>query len=268
MSESSFDQTRLTIGLVQARLFWQLPAPNRDHLAMLMDQSPGCDLYVLPETFSTGFLGDQGQPAEPIDGPTVQWMKDQSLQRKAAIAGSLALEVDGARRNRFLFVDGGEIVAFYDKRHLFSYGGEDQRYLAGDVPCVFEWRGWRIDLQICYDLRFPVWCRNDRAFDLQLFVANWPSPRVLAWQRLLQARAIENQAAVVGVNRVGEDGKGIAYPGCSSAWSALGECLVEIGPGESVGRVTLDLADIRALRERLPFLADADRFQIMPSAGE
>ncbi|MGY6587481.1 MAG: nitrilase-related carbon-nitrogen hydrolase [Wenzhouxiangella sp.] len=252
----------LVVGLVQARLFWQEAEPNRNHLAELMDSAPGCHLYLLPETFSTGFLGDQGRPAETLDGPTLAWMKAQSLERGAAIAGSLALDVDGQRRNRFVFVDEGKIVAHYDKRHLFAFGGEDKRYVAGQDFCTFDWRGWRIDLQICYDLRFPAWCRNRREFDLQLFVANWPSPRVLAWQRLLQARAIENQAAVVGVNRVGEDGKGIDYPGASSAWDALGACLIEIGRGEGVGRVALDRSAIRSVRETLPFLADADDFRI------
>jgi omega-amidase len=173
-----------------------------------------------------------------------------------------------ARRasNRCLFVTAEGVLAFYDKRHLFGYGGEDQRYRAGNSHTVVEWNGWRIDLQICYDLRFPVWCRNNRGYDLQLFVANWPSPRVEAWRSLLKARAIENQSYVIGVNRCGKDGNGIDYPGCSSAWGPLGETLLEMGPDEGAGRVSLDRQALLELRERLPFLADADAFEWVNSA--
>ena len=153
-------------------------------------------------------------------------------------------------------------ASWYDKRHLFAYGGEDRRYAAGNAPTVVEWRGWRIDLQICYDLRFPVWCRNSRGFDLQLFVANWPTPRVEVWRLLLRARAVENQAFVIGVNRTGVDGNSVPYPGRSSAWDGGGECLAELGSDESVKLVDLDLAALKDLRAKLPFLPDADRFRI------
>jgi omega-amidase len=250
----------IDVALIQAQLHWQDAAANRSHLGELMDQSPGASLYVLPETFSTGFLGDASQPAEDMQGPTVAWMRQQAADRGAAVAGSLALAAAGARFNRFLFVTGEGVLGHYDKRHLFSHGGEDQRYRAGASHAVIEWQGWRIDLQICYDLRFPVWCRNDRQFDLQLFVANWPSPRVDAWRSLLKARAIENQSYVIGVNRSGRDGLGVDYPGCSSAWGPLGQSLLEMGAEEGCGRVTLDHDELRENRARLPFLADADRF--------
>lgn len=253
----------LQVALVQAELRWQAPEANRAHLAELMDERPGADLFVLPETFTTGFLGDAESRAEAFDGPTLRWMREQAEARSAAITGSIAVsDESGLRRNRMVFMPPNGEVAWYDKRHLFAYGGEDQRYRAGKTPTVVEWQGWRIDLQICYDLRFPVWCRNDRDFDLQLFVANWPTPRVAVWRLLLRARAVENQAFVIGVNRTGLDGHGVAYPGCSSAWDGGGQCLVELNDAESTDVVTLDRGALTDLRTKLPFLRDADRFQI------
>lgn len=253
----------LNIALVQAELRWRDPAGNRDHLSALMDRCGATDLFLLPETFSTGFLGDSANEPEDMSGQSVGWMIDQAAARKAAVAGSLALvDESGGRRNRFLFVTADGVLAYYDKRHLFGFGGEDARYSAGDKTCTLEWHGWRVDLQVCYDLRFPVWCRNDRNFDLQLFVANWPSPRVGVWQSLLKARAIENQSYVIGVNRTGRDGRDIDYPGRSSAWSPMGECLVELDDHEQVSQVSLDLDALRQTRKQFPFLADADRFTI------
>jgi omega-amidase len=248
------------VALVQARLHWQDPVANRAHLADLMDREPGCDLYLLPETFATGFLGDQGSAPDTMDGASVDWMLAQAASRSAVVAGSLALVDGGHRYNRFLFVSANGVMGQYDKRHLFGFGGEDQRYQPGQTHGLVAWQDWRIDLQVCYDLRFPVWCRNTREFDLQLYVANWPRPRVDAWRTLLKARAIENQSYVIGVNRVGQDGNQIGYPGCSSAWSPMGECLIELDDSESVGCVELDLSQLREIRTRFPFLADADPF--------
>ena len=260
---SGQSSVRLAAALVQAELRWQAPEANRDHLADLMDRAPEADLYVLPETFTTGFLGDANGQAEPFEGPTLDWMRTQAQGRSAAVAGSFALtDESGRRRNRLVCMRPDGDFAWYDKRHLFGYGGEDQRYSAGNSPTVVEWRGWRIDLQICYDLRFPVWCRNTRDYDLQLFVANWPTPRVEAWRLLLRARAVENQAFVIGVNRTGQDGYGVAYPGRSSAWDGGGECLAELGSDESVAVVTLDREALQDLRKKLPFLRDGDRFRI------
>ncbi len=253
----------IEVVLVQAELRWRDPAANREHLSGLMDQSPGADLYLLPETFSTGFLGDSDAEPETMKGATISWMIDQATRRRAIVAGSLALTDQDQRYNRFVWVGHAGIQASYDKHHLFGFGGEDTRYQAGDKQTVVEWNGWRVDLQICYDLRFPVWCRNDRGFDLQVFVANWPSPRVEAWRSLLKARAIENQSYVIGVNRTGQDGNRVDYPGCSVAWGPLGECLLELGPEEIAGRVSLSLESLRETRQKLPFLADADRFSLL-----
>lgn len=256
---------QLQLALVQAELHWQAPEANRRHLSALMDTAPGADLYLLPETFTTGFPGDVEAPAEQFRGPTLAWMQTQAAQRKAALVGSFVLsDGQGQRRNRMVFMPPNGEYSWYDKRHLFAYGGEDQRYTAGVSHRVVDWRGWRFDLQVCYDLRFPVWCRNTRNFDVQLFVANWPTPRVEAWRLLLRARAVENQAFVIGVNRTGQDGQGITYPGRSSAWDAGGACLLELGGAETVSRVSLDRGALIGLRESLPFLRDADRFSIQP----
>lgn len=254
---------RLEAGLVQADLIWQDAEGNRRRLADLMDRQPGCDLYILPETFTTGFLGDAGQTPEGMDGPTLAWLGDQARERGAAVCGSLVIaDEGGSRRNRLVFMPPEGGPSFYDKRHRFGFGGEDQRYAAGDRRGIVEYRGWRIDLQICYDLRFPVWCRNDRDFDIQIFVANWPAPRVEAWRALLKARAIENQAYVIGVNRSGVDGNEISYPGCSGAWSMEGYRMVELGDQEAVARVRLDRQRLVEFRRQFPFLPDADGFKL------
>lgn len=253
----------IEVALIQADLVWQEAAANREHLGGLMDRQPGCDLYVLPETFTTGFLGDAGLEAETMDGPTVAWLIEQARTREAAVCGSVVIaDVDRRRRNRLLFAHPGGEIEHYDKRHRFGYGGESEQYAAGERHTTVEYRGWRIDLQICYDLRFPEWCRNVRDFDVQIFVANWPAPRVAHWRSLLGARAIENQAYVVGVNRVGTDGNGIAYPGRSAAWRPDGELLAELGAGEGAVRVGLDPRMLAKYRAEFPFLGDLDHFRL------
>lgn len=263
MTETS---ATLDVALIQARVHWADPEANRTHLAALMDAAGQAGLYVLPETCTTGFLGDSAgsgeRLAEPMDGPTVAWFREQAAVRDAAITGSVVIAADGEVFNRMLWATPEGDLYHYDKAHLFGYGGEDQRYRAGDRRVRLAWRGWRIDLQVCYDLRFPVWCRNDDAFHIQVFVANWPAPRVDAWRTLLKARAIENQVFVIGVNRAGEDGNGVAYPGCSSAWDPAGECLAELGDAQETVVVGLSRQRLAAIRERFRFLADRDAFRL------
>ena len=257
--------TKLNVLMVQPTLRWQEPAENRQRLESQVEAAlagASADLVVLPETFTTGFLGDGDCPAEPMDGDTVAWMKQMARRHDAAIAGSVVISEGGNRFNRFLFVPPEGDVAHYDKRHLFSYGGENNRYTPGQDRVVFEFRGWRICPQVCYDLRFPVWCRNRGDYDLLLFVANWPEVRAAAWSALLPARAIENQACVIGINRVGQDGKGISYLGQSAAYGPLGESLAHLGGEVTSAIVELDLEALNELRARLPFLDDADQFDI------
>jgi predicted amidohydrolase len=249
--------------LVQAQLCWKDPASNREHLQNMISLEGGeFDLVVLPETFTTGFLGDADLPAEDMDGPTVQWMKNLAEQNDCAIAGSAVITEQGKRFNRLVFVTPEGVSAYYDKRHLFAFGGENRRYTAGRQRVVLNYRGWRINLQICYDLRFPAWCRNRDDYDLMLLVANWPAKRVRHWSSLLEARAIENQSWVIGVNRVGQDGNGQQYPGHSMVHDPSGHCLAHLGNAESTRAVHMDLGAVQKIRAEFPFQADADEFTI------
>ncbi|MDX1626217.1 MAG: nitrilase-related carbon-nitrogen hydrolase [Wenzhouxiangellaceae bacterium] len=254
--------TDLTCALLQADTRWGDPEANRAHLAELMDAVGDCGLYVLPETCTTGFLGDTAQLDAEACRADREWFRRQARERGAAVTGSIVDIEDGRIFNRMLFAAPDGTIAHYDKRHLFGYGGEDERYTAGTRRRRIGWNGWRIDLQVCYDVRFPVWCRNDDGFDLQLFVANWPAARVEAWSALLRARAIENQCYVIGLNRSGTDGNDIVYPGRSAVFGPGGETLVELDDAERVTAVKLSLDDLRATRDRFPFLADRDAFRI------
>jgi predicted amidohydrolase len=253
----------LQVLMVQAQLRWKDPSANRDHLAGLLNQSTEpFDLALFPETFTTGFLGDSDLPEEGMDGPTVAWMREMARQHQAAMAGSAVIVERGQRFNRMLFVTPEGEVWHYDKRHLFAFGGENQRYKDGKTRLVWNWRGWRINPQICYDLRFPVWCRNRNDYDLQIYVANWPEKRVAHWMALMQARAIENQAYVIGINRVGEDGNGLVYPGRSQAYDPLGNTLADLESIEQVQGIRIDMQQLREVRRQFPFQADADEFTL------
>jgi len=250
--------------LVQAQLCWRDPDRNREHLRALISAFDGdADLVVLPETFTTGFLGDTSLPAEDMKGPTVCWMEKLASERQCAIAGSVVITEEGQRFNRLIFVTPDGLAGYYDKRHLFAFGGEDRRYTAGKRRVILVYRGWRINLQICYDLRFPVWCRNRNDYDLMLLVANWPSRRVGHWSSLLEARAIENQSWVIGVNRVGKDGNGVQYPGRSVVHDPSGLCVVRMEASEAVRMVELELSRVQNVQAEFPFQADADEFSLI-----
>lgn len=256
--------SKLNVLLVQARIQWKDPAENRHHLQSLVEGniSDETDLIVFPETFTTGFLGDNDLPNEDMTGPTVAWMQSLAKSTGSAITGSAVIVEGGQRLNRMLVVEPEGKVSIYDKRHLFAFGGEHKRYTPGQVRQVIPYRGWRINLQICYDLRFPVWCRNRSDYDLMLLVANWPTRRVHHWLSLLEARAIENQAWVIGLNRVGKDGNGLDYPGRSVVFDPQGACLADLGDAECAQRVTLDLDLVNQTRTDFPFQADADSFEL------
>ncbi len=250
--------------LVQARIRWKDPAENRAHLQSLVGQSAeDFDLVVFPETFTTGFLGDSDLPAEDMDGPTVEWMQGIAADNDTAVAGSIVIVESGQRYNRLVFVTPAGRVEQYDKRHLFAFGGENKRYTAGETRVVIHYRGWRICLQTCYDLRFPAWCRNRDDYDLMLLVANWPARRLHHWLSLLEARAIENQAWVIGLNRVGKDGNGLQYPGRSVVFDPLGATAADLGDQECTQLVTLDLDMLNKVRTDFPFQNDADSFEFL-----
>lgn len=250
----------MKIALVQSDIIWAEPVRNHERLeAMLSDGQ--ADLYVLPEMFSTGFAIQPEGIAER-DGVSLKWMLQTSERFHAALAGSVATEENGRYINRFYFVKPSGEVSFYDKRHLFTYGGEQREYSPGDKRVVVEWQGVRFLLQVCYDLRFPVWSRNRGDYDVALYVANWPVNRIDVWSTLLKARALENQCYVVGVNRVGKD-PACDYCGCSALFDARGHVMAECRREQSavsVGEVDLD--SLQRFREKFPVLTDADDFII------
>ncbi|MDH4021176.1 MAG: amidohydrolase [Xanthomonadales bacterium] len=249
--------------LVQSQLFWADADANRRQLeAIAREQGSACDLIIFPETFTSGFLGDVKAAPETMDGSTLKWMKALAHELDCVLCGSVAIATEQGRVNRFLWVQPDGELQFYDKRHLFSYGGEDKKYVAGAERKIFHYRGWRICPQICYDLRFPVWCRNRDDYDVLLFVANWPEPRTPAWTALLRARAIENQCYVIGVNRSGKDPRGMEYVGASAVYDPLGNTVLDLGPVECSEKTTIEMDKITSIRSQLPFQQDADCFQI------
>ena len=255
------------VSLAQGATRWHDPAGNRAYYADLIAPLAGSDLILLPETFTSGFSNEAIHSAETMDGPTVAWLSEQACRLDAAVCGSVQLRADGKVYNRLLFATPDGEVRHYDKRHLFRYADEHQRYAAGNARLVVEWRGWKICPLVCYDLRFPVYSRNRHEqggfdYDLLLYVANWPSARRYAWQTLLRARAIENLSYCAGLNRVGRDGNGLDYCGDSVVLDCLGAPLAELGAQEQAVTVTLDRDALAAHRERFPAWMDADAFTL------
>ena len=265
-------RTPLRVSLVQGDTRWHDPDANREYYGDLIGSLHGItDLVVLPETFTSGFSNEAIDRAERMDGPTVEWMRGHARDLDAAITGSVQLRSDAGVSNRLLFVTPDGEVRYYDKRHLFRYAGEHERYAAGRERLTLEWRGWRICPMVCYDLRFPVFSRNrydverkgDLDYDLLIYVANWPGVRAHAWRTLMRARAIENLCYVAAVNRVGTDGNGLVYAGDSAVMDYLGNPVSECTDMEVVSTTTLFLEELRAHRERFPAMLDADRFELL-----
>ena len=248
----------MKITILQQNILWANPTANVRKADEAINQNPGADLYVLPEMFSTGFCTNPEGIAESTESETLQWMKDKAATTDAAIAGSVAVTEDGKYYNRFYFVKPDGSVTHYDKKHLFTYGGEHLRFTAGEERVVVEWKGVRILLEVCYDLRFPVWARNRGDYDMILYVASWPTPRVSAWSALLVARAIENQCYVAGVNRVGTDPACVYCGGCviiDPYGKTLAACEMN---QECEASAEVDMDKLNAFREKFPVLNDAD----------
>ena len=253
----------LALALIQTELVWQDPAANRARLEPLLAQAAGADLIVLPEMFNTGFSMESARLAEDEDGPTSLWLQQQARQLQAVVTGSLIVRAaDGRYHNRLLWARPDGSLAHYDKRHLFRMAGEHQHFSPGERQALFELNGWRIRPLICYDLRFPVWSRDAVGTDLLLYTANWPAARRAHWNRLLPARAIENQCYVAAVNRVGRDGKGLDYAGDSQVLDFQGECLLHCEAVDGVRRLSLDPRTLAAYREHFPAFRDADAFHL------
>jgi len=262
----------LTITTIQSNLHWEDKPAN---LAMFEQKIAGItektEIVVLPEMFSSGFSMNPSRLAEKMDGPSVEWMKKTASQKKIVLTGSLIIEEEGNYYNRLIWMLPNGQYGYYDKRHLFAYAGEHEHYTAGNKRLIAAVKGWKINLLVCYDLRFPVWSRqnpdkvheNGPEYDLLIYVANWPERRIHAWKTLLQARAIENQCFVVGVNRVGQDGHQIYHSGDSMIVDPLGEVLYTKSHDEEVFTITLQHERLEEIRKKLPFLEDADDFNIL-----
>lgn len=253
----------LTLSLVQADLVWEDASANlKAFERAFCDLPTTADLVVMPEMFSTGFSMQVEKHAEPMDGPTVSWMKKQAASLNAVVAGSLMVKENDSFFNRFVFAKPDGEIIHYDKRHLFSMGQENVFFTQGKTRLVFEFNGFRILPQICYDLRFPVFARNRNDYDLYLNCANWPAPRNEVWECLLKARAIENQCYVAGVNRIGIDANGIRYSGNSLILDARGKSLQEAGTTNQIITTQLSLDKLQKFRKKFPVLPDGDRFHI------
>ena len=253
----------LTLSLLQTPTHWHDPAANRAHFAELLAEVPAeTQLVLLPEMFSTGFTMASREVAETMAGETLSWLKQRAVDLGKVLCGSLVIEEDGAFFNRFVAVTPTGDCVQYDKRHRFRMAGEHEHYSAGGEKIVFEVGGWRVCPMVCYDLRFPVWFRNSDDYDLLVCVANWPAARQAAWNTLLRARAIENQAYAAGVNIVGTDGNGVTYSGGSAIYAPDGDVLVEAHDTAQLVTQTLDGARLKSLREQFPVWQDADEFQL------
>jgi omega-amidase len=254
----------MKITLVQSDLIWENREKNLVKFSsVLSDLSQKTDLVILPEMFTTGFSMNSEILAEPFPGPTFYWMRDEAQKGNFGICGSYIAKDEKNYYNRLLFIRPDGEYVYYDKRHLFGMGGEDKIYMGGKERVIVTYQDVRINLQICYDLRFPVWSRNKSDYDVLLYVANWPESRSEAWSALLIARAIENQCFAVGVNRIGKDGEGLAYLGNSMIIDPYGKVIGSLCQNKEV-HITyeISLSDLKEFRKKFPVLKDADDFII------
>ena len=254
----------LKVALLQTNLIWEHPAENRSQLAKKINAiTETVDVIVLPEMFTSGFTMKPELVAETMNGETLTWIKALAKAKNAAITGSLVISENGNYYNRSVFVFPSGAVETYDKRHTFTLAGEHEVYTAGTSKNIINYKGWKICPLVCYDLRFPVWARNVENYDVLLYVANWPKPRINAWDALLKARAIENMSYCIGVNRVGLDANSHEYPGHCAVYDVLGEPLTNVVPNkEEIAIVTLTKSHIETYRNKLKFLDDKDEFTL------
>ncbi len=256
--------SHLKLAVVQFDPAWEDAATNRSRLdRMLQAIDSPIDIVVLPEMFSTGFTMNAASIAEPMDGPTIDWMAETARRMKSVLMGSLVVTEGGRFFNRLIWMRPNGEISFADKRHLFRMMGEDRVYTPGATVLEVELNGWRIRGYVCYDLRFPVWMRNTAPHaHLAIVVASWPKARRNVWQHLLVARAIENQMAVVGVNRVGCDGAGIPFSGDSMVVDATGDILGHWSESPLVATIGLERERIESFRKEFPAWMDADAFRL------
>jgi omega-amidase len=263
--------SNLNITIIQTNLSWEDKAANLKLLeAKINTIEAHTEVVVLPEMFTTGFSMRPQLLAETMDGATISWMRRIATSRRIIITGSVIIKEDEKFYNRLVWMLPNGDYGFYNKRHLFAYSGEHEHYSPGNKRLIASVKGWKINLQICYDLRFPVWARQNPAaateagpeYDVLLYVANWPEKRSHAWKTLLCARAIENQCYVVGVNRVGYDGNNMYYSGNSLILNPLGEVLYHMADEEDVFTITLEKQELQDVRNKFPFWKDGDAFTL------
>lgn len=255
----------LRVSMIQSHIIWEDRSENLGYYGELLRRVSGkTDLAVLPETFTTGFSMNVEALADTMEGETLAAMKEWAAKYRMAVTGSFIVQEEGKYYNRAVFVTPEGACFWYDKRHLFRMAEEDRHFSAGDKQVIVSYKGWNICLQVCYDLRFPVWSRNvGNAYDLLIYMANWPEPRKKVWKSLLQARAIENMSYVCGVNRVGVDGKGFRYRGDSMIYDPRGKKVADAGKREEITRTcTLRKSDLDEFRSKFPAWKDADSFTI------
>jgi predicted amidohydrolase len=254
----------LLISFIQVPLVWENAEANRNFFEKQILKIKKTDLILLPEMFTSGFTMQPAKVAENMNGITVKWMQQLAAKKNAVICGSIVVNENKKFYNRFIWVSPGGEIFTYNKRHLFSMAGEHKHYTAGTEKIIVHYKGWKICPLICYDLRFPVWSRNiNNAYDLLLYTANWPKPRVAAWSKLLQARAIENQCYVMGVNRVGKDGLNKAYNGHSAVIDPKGNKISKTKPGITTAEtVKISLNELNDYRKKFPLVNDADSFSM------
>ena len=253
----------MKIAIIQSELIWENPEANRNRFEQKINSiTEIVDLIVLPEMFSTGFTMTPKLVAETMQGETLSWLKFLAKAKNVAITGSLVIQENENYYNRLVFVFPSGEIQHYDKRHLFSLAGEEKMYKKGKNKLIIDYKGWKICPLVCYDLRFPVYSRNVENYDVLIYVANWPKPRINAWNALLKARAIENMCYVIGVNRTGEDQNKHIYSGSSQILNYLGEELAQANDVEGVFIVKLDKISLHETRCRLGFLNDKDNFTV------
>jgi len=266
-SPSYLNINNLKITIFQAYLFWENVDKNLQNISLRLSMGvkEKTDLIVLPEMFNTGFSMNAAALAEEMDGKTIRWMAQSAAKYDCVITGSLIIKENGKYFNRMIWMLPTGEYQQYDKWHLFGMGEEDKTYTAGNEKVIVELKGWKIRLAICYDLRFPVYLRNnDSAYDILLLIASWPDKRIAHWKALIPARAIENQSYVIAVNRVGHDGKEVYHSGHSMCIDAYGNTVYYKPEDEDLYTFSINYEDMIKIRKSFPFLKDADDFIIEP----
>ncbi|MFD2908397.1 nitrilase family protein [Flavobacterium ardleyense] len=254
----------MKVALFQTKLAWEQPETNRKFIEeYFLNEETHFDLFVLPEMFTSGFTMHPESVAETMNGETICWLKGLAKQKSCAITGSLVIEENGNCYNRMVFVHPSGKIDYYDKRHLFTLAGEEKVYTKGNNKVIVNYNNWNICLQICYDLRFPVFARNTEDYDLLIYVANWPKVRITAWDALLKARAIENMSYTIGVNRIGEDFNQLEYPGHSKIIDFLGNEALNCENDLGVFICELDKIEQTKTRHKMNFLNDKDDFKLI-----